>query len=199
MNSVLRLLVAPTLPSCGIQVVALAILLVPASLSAQDPATTAMANRLKPGNVIEVTDSDGNRQTGRFRGIDATSIKVFRDGREETIPEARIRKVVRRDAIWNGVVIGSAAGTVSGMIASVQQMSGQCSLLGGYGTATGDNGCETSLGPIVGGLALGFAVGWAVDALVKDTIFEKTVSGGNVRVDLEPNKPALTLKVAVRF
>ena len=193
MNSVLRILFAPcALSAAGLAT--LGFLLVPTSVCAQDPAATALANRLKPGNVIEVTDGNGDRQTGTFRGFDASAIKVFRDGREVTIPDARIRKVVHRDSLWNGIIIGAASGAFAGMLGAFQMQSGQCTYLG-----PGGDGCDTGAGVIVGGIALGLAGGAAIDALRKDTVFERAARNGKVQVEMRVNEPSVTLKFAVQF
>ena len=193
MNSVLRMLFPPARCVWSLtELATLALLLVPTSLSAQDPATTAVASRLKPGNVIEVTDGNGNRQTGKFRGVDASAIKVFRDGREEAIPEARVRKVVHRDSLWNGIIIGAATGALGGLLgAGAVQL--EC---GGIYVR---RDCDSATNVLLGGIALGLAGGAAIDALRKDTVFERTASNGNVQVEMRLNEPSVMLKVAVRF
>ena len=97
---------------------ALALVLAPAALRAQDAAGTfvQLQHIVKPGQAVVVTDVDGERIKGTIASVSPLSMTLevedrmgFPDG-QRTFSEAAVARVARRDSVTEGVLIGLAAG-----------------------------------------------------------------------------------------
>jgi hypothetical protein len=108
----------------------------------------SLAAGVQRGDTLQVIDADGQKTTGRFESISASSIVLLVDGQPRDIPASTVRRIVRlRDPLWNGAALGAVMGLVAG--------AGGC--------AKGDCGALAT-----GALFLG-AIGAGIDALVGGT------------------------------
>lgn len=74
------------------------------------PDFTMLADQLKRGDRIVVTDAQGREITGRLDVLSATSMTIVTDGKREQIEAENVRAIDESaDALWNGALIGAAA------------------------------------------------------------------------------------------
>jgi hypothetical protein len=123
----------------------------PAPSSAQQPVTSfsQLADLLKPGDSVSVTDAQGREVHGRIHALGSDALTL--DGtKRELLPASAIQQVVRREgsragrgALW-GLIGGAMLGGVVGGSADdgVVCKDGSCALLGaavfgGFGALTG--------------------------------------------------------------
>lgn len=118
-----------------------------------------LRDALKPGDTIFVRTADAGDLSplarGTFRSLSETTIRLESEGVTIDLSESMVRRIDRRgDSNFNGVLIGLGAGAAVGLIL-VASCDGFLCPSGGTDTAA-----------FAGiGAALGFLVGWAVDAL----------------------------------
>ena len=100
---------------------ALALVLAPAILRAQDVAGTfdQLQQVVKAGQAVVVTDVDGERIKGTIASFSPLSMTIdvedragFPDG-QRTFSEAAVARVAKRDPVTEGLLIGLAAGVGS--------------------------------------------------------------------------------------
>ena len=145
----------------------LAVLALPAVGWAQAVDTfDRVAAQLKEGQGIDVIDVQGRRTTGDVVRVSPSSLtirtlRVGAGGRvftsQETFAPVSVRKINKRDGVWNGALIGFVVGAgVGGMLAA--------------------NYCETFCfpGAMVGfSGAAGAAVGTVADTLHKHALYSR--------------------------
>ena len=147
----------------------LALTLVPASVWAQD--TLHNWNALNPSGLstVYVLDDTGQETTGKFLRVDADSLVVLIDGREQRFEAARVKRVAKRgDSLKNGLYIGAIIGAAMGLFADACHDSSGRLCHGGRKAA--------SVAAIAGLYA---AVGLVIDALKqgRTTLYEGPGSG----------------------
>jgi hypothetical protein len=139
--------------------VVLVILLAASPASGQEVATTFEELRqiVRIDESISVTDSEGATHKGRLASLSASSLELRQGSRPwTTFTERDVNNVatVRPDPLWNGIVIGFAAGAVPvalvGAAASAPP-SDVAAVAAGYGT-------------------IGLLTGVLIDVLNKQTI-----------------------------
>ena len=141
-----------TLPWFGV----LALALIPASVGAQTVAQSfgQLWGILKVGEVVVVTDETGRATTGKVAEAAGSSLVILSgSGDKRTFDETTVTKVVRRDALWNGIAIGTGIGLVPAVLVAAA-----CGSDGGHCEGTG----YAFL--IFGGIGAGAGAG--VDALI---------------------------------
>jgi hypothetical protein len=112
-----------------------------------------LGGTLKRGKTVSITDDTGRSVTGKLTDLSATSLKVLVDGKEETLPEARVREVTeRRHMTGSFARVGLLAGALAGVFIGLN--------------AEDCFGCPGPGGTaLAGGLALG-GIGAAVGAAI---------------------------------
>lgn len=125
---------------------------------AQGNTLAGFESRLQTGKPITVVTSAGQVMTGRLSTLSATSLALLVDGRLLTLAADDVTRVRQRqpDSLWNGVLIGAAAGAVYALSWFVRDPN-ECS-----GTPCGSE-FVTSAG-------LGGLIGMGIDALIKRTV-----------------------------
>jgi hypothetical protein len=93
-----------------------------APLYSQTPAATfrdLQANpRLKQNETLEVTEANGTKYTAKLTAISDQAITVTSQGKPRTLDETQVLEIrhARRDSLWNGTLIGLAAGLGAGVL-----------------------------------------------------------------------------------
>jgi hypothetical protein len=84
---------------------------------------------LKPGELIEVTDTSGRRRTAEFAGVEGTSLRIRTGPIETTMAEADLSLVLHRhaDSLANGALIGAGVG-VGLMLPALGGCEGACAV-----------------------------------------------------------------------
>ena len=123
----------------------------PRTAGAQTVATSFfedLRDRIKPAETIYVTDLRGVTSKGRFVGLSASSLRV-RIGSDTSAPvglfEGDVNNIVveRFDSLWNGMLVGFAAGAAPvaligvGASASGGEVAGVAAGYGGIGLLIG--------------------------------------------------------------
>jgi hypothetical protein len=112
-----------------------ALTLFPTTSGAQSSATTFDELRLavKDGDQVAVTDSDGRRTRGKIAKVTASSLDlaierskfvILREHSQRTFTDTDVTRVTRIDSMWQGGVIGSLVGFVSGVVGPIPRCSG---------------------------------------------------------------------------
>jgi len=97
---------------------ALALVLAPTALRAQDAASTfdQLQHVVKAGQAVVVTDVDGERIKGTISSLSPQSMTLEVEDRmgfpggQRTFSETAVARVARRDSVTEGLLIGLAAG-----------------------------------------------------------------------------------------
>lgn len=145
----------------------LALTLVPASVWAQDTLHNWSALNPSGLSTVYVLDDTGQETTGKFLRLDADSLVVLIDGREQRFEAARVKRLVKRgDSLKNGLYIGAIVGTALGLLADCSYQDRVC-------------GAARRAGFVA--VAAGFwaGIGLGVDALKqgRTTLYEAPGSG----------------------
>jgi hypothetical protein len=128
-----------------------------------DPAPVAhsfieLQGRIQSGATVFVTDLAGHEVKGTFRGLSDTSLDVLVHGQRLAFSQADVRLIKRRqpDPLWNGVLIGVAAGAAPAI----------------YWLFADPNECggRICLTDLAIGVIPGAAVGLAVDAAIRERV-----------------------------
>jgi hypothetical protein len=71
-----------------------------------------LKRRIQPGATVLVTDAAGQEVGGTLSGLSDTSLSLIVNDTAVAIPQADVSVVKerRRDSLWNGLLIGAAAG-----------------------------------------------------------------------------------------
>jgi hypothetical protein len=172
---------------------AMLIVLLPALAAAQEPVRSfdQLNTRLRVGDRVSVTDTQGREVTGKISELHDASITL--DGDAQTVLNAeKVRLVERRTksvgkaALW-GLLIGGAAGAAAGAVDS------SCS--------TGD--CMS--GPGVGflfGAGFGAGIGAAMRAVLpagRKEVYRAPGASGSARLSLAPVITPRTKGVALSY
>jgi hypothetical protein len=112
-----------------------------------------LGDKVKPGGSIFVTDRTGAQTEGRVLRLSPQELVLLADGKEQAIPTSRIGRVEKRDALWNGMLIGAFPSALVGAGAAGASCSPHC-------------GRDVSLGMLVFG-AMGAGVGAFVDSRIR--------------------------------
>ncbi len=174
-------------------VTALTFLLVPALVRAQEPvkAFESLNTRLKAGDKIIVTDTQGREHQGKILEISPSALTLDRDG-GQTLSASEVQLVQERphDSLKNGALIGLAAGLALGGLAAADCTGGRCDL------------APAEVFLIVGGIygGVGAAIGMGIDALIpgkKRVVYRAPEAKSVTRVLIAPVITARTKGVAV--
>lgn len=76
---------------------------------------TAMEKRVPAGTTVYVTTTNGEHLRGRFADVSASSVKLsLGDGSTRDFTPSDVAEIRMKDPLWNGVLIGGAAGLMVG-------------------------------------------------------------------------------------
>ena len=135
---------------------------------AQDAANTfqQLQARVKPGDVVVVTDTEGRDVRGRITVLSPSSLAIDVDGRPAEWSEGGVRLIRHRqsDSLVNGTLIGLGVGAAVGVLAA-----GQASLASNFTTSDDSGGDELAIllfGALGAGLGMGIDAAWRDDVLV---------------------------------
>ena len=183
---------------------ALVLLLIPASLSAQETFAPLTAG-LKPGEKVEIlADAPcatepcyGRLITGRIRDLTATSIVLEAGRQRHELSAMDVRHVERPgDRIWNGVLAGFGIGFSVGFLAVIADGcdAGEWCILSGPSFAA-------AFGLLTGGVGSG--IGALTDAAISKprVVFDAGASPSRRVVNVAPivGRGGSGVKVSVRF
>ena len=143
----------------------------PWAAHAQLPAQTfeQLRQAITNGETVVVTDTAGRRTTGRVADVtaDPPSLVILIPQRH-TVPAETVAEIRRRDALWNGALVGAGVGA---------------------GLATWDYAIDPSEpgNGVVFAIAIGTgaAIGAGIDALTKGRLLYRTAPS-TARVSLAP-------------
>jgi hypothetical protein len=134
------------LPMCrGLLVVTLVL---SSTTTFAQPPTVSLPDDIHTGDTVVVSTLDGQSLRGRLESLSPAEITVLtRDGRRETLSAARVGRIVVKDPIRNGLIIGAGVGLAAGIAGAelvntiCENESGGCPsvffILGGIGAAAG--------------------------------------------------------------
>jgi hypothetical protein len=115
--------------------------------AAGQPTVADVPDKPRPGEKITVTTTDGSQVTGRLLSLSPASLGIMSDGGQRTVPASQVTRVVVKDPIRNGLLIGAAAGAGAGLAGGLAvnaicvNETGACpgavALLAGIGAAAG--------------------------------------------------------------
>ena len=146
----------------------LALTLVPTSVWAKDTLHNWSALNPSGLSTVYVLNDTGQETTGTLLRLDADSLVVLIDGREQRFEAARVKRLAKRgDSLKNGLYIGAIIGAALGGLLA------DCSYQG--------RGCGTGRRAGYAAVSVGFwaAVGGGIDALKqgRTTLYEAPASG----------------------
>lgn len=160
--------------------------LVASSAAAQQPVTSfdRLDTRLKSGDTVWVTDTDGREVKGKLRELSPAAMRLDVPGGSSTFEAPRVRAVRTRaaDSLGNGILWGALAGMTGG-VAVAAGWSRDCA---GHDDCISRSGAAVLLG-VLGGAA-GLGVGAAVDAARPGPILTvyQAPDGSPARVEIAP-------------
>ena len=131
----------------------------PGIAGAQTPAASfdELKPRLQPGASVVITDAAGGQVRGKVTAVSGTSLNVLSQGKPRTFAPGEVGLITsrQRDSLWNGLLIGAAAGTAPAIywaIADPNECTGLC------------------MDDLLVGVSVGTAIGLAVDAAMKKNV-----------------------------
>ena len=87
----------------------------PDTAVAQAPATSLreLQGRIAAGQTVTVMDISGTKTRGLLTGLSESELRLTADGREQTftVEDLAEVRVQHKDSLWNGILIGAAAGS----------------------------------------------------------------------------------------
>ena len=97
------------LPMCrGLLVLALVL---SSTTAFAQPPTVSLPDDIHTGDTVVVSTLDGQSLRGRLASLSPAEITVLtRDGRRETLSAARVGRIVVKDPVRNGLIIGAGVG-----------------------------------------------------------------------------------------
>ena len=112
------------------------------------PPTVSLPDDIHIGDTVVISTLDGQSLQGRLASLSPAEITVLtRDGRRETLSAARVGRIVVKDPIRNGLIIGAGVGLAAGIAGAelvntiCENETGACPsvffILGGIGAAAG--------------------------------------------------------------
>jgi hypothetical protein len=131
---------------------------------------------MPPGRTVFLTDAGGTTSKGTVTQASPSSLTVRSNGTSREFHEADIRTVKVREPLWEGLIIGAAAG---GFLFYIGNDS--ACVLSAY------DSCGGSYGAAVLGAAIGGGIGAGIDALVwrHRTLF-RSPGGSTAGVSIAP-------------
>ena len=173
--------------------VALAVLF-PVGAAAQEPvqAFDQLDTRLKIGDRIWLSDTQGHEVKGKVRGVSQGSVKVDANGAVQEFQADRVGmiRVEQKDGLRNGALWGALAGFGLGVVSCGANP--QCS------EDESGGGVTIALGVL--GAAAGAGIGAAVDAATKGKLVIYNAAGGSsARLSVAPILTARHKGVAMSF
>jgi len=182
--------------SAGLATLFATVLWVPAMAAAQEPVKSfdQLNTRLKPGDVVWLTDAEGREIKGTIRGLAPGSLRLEAEGAAREYPMSRVQTIRarRKDSLKNGVLIGAVAGFAGGAASCLANP--QCS---GDEAAAG-----VTIGLAIVGAAAGVGIGAAIDAAVKGpklVVYQRSGTGAQARFSIAPLIAPHAKGVAVSF
>jgi hypothetical protein len=178
----------------AIAAVALVVLL-PVGAAAQDPVQTfgQLDTRLRIGDRIWLSDTQGREIKGKVRELSQGSVRVDANGTVQEFQVERVGtiRVEQKDGLMNGVLWGAAAGFGLGALSCAANS--QC-----IGDESGPH-ITAVLGLL--GAAAGAGIGAAIDAATngKLVIYEAPRSRSRARLSVAPVLTARQKGVAMSF
>ncbi len=168
-----------------------ALTLFPTTSGAQSSATTFDELRLavKDGDQVVVTDSDGRRTRGKIAKVTASSLDlaierskfvILREHSQRTFTDTDVTRVTRIDSMWQGGVIGSLVGFVSGVVGPIPRCSG---------TRRNDIACDPLFRLIVAGPVFGLvgaAIGIGIDGSINKVVYRGDPQVHPVTITVSP-------------
>lgn len=141
-------------------------LLLAAPASAQSRMPLQLSASIPAGVRLVVTTVDGNRVSGRVRAATTDSITLDTPSGLRTIAADQIVRIVERDPVRNGLVIGTAVGAAAGLsFGMVVNMICRSEV---------DEGCPGLVLLLTGiGAASGGGLGAGIDAVRQRTLFDR--------------------------
>ena len=133
---------------------------------AQDAANTfeQLHARVKPGDMVIVTDAEGRDVRGRITVLSPSSLAIDVDGRTSEWIQGDVRLIRHRkpDSLVNGTLIGLGVGAGVGVGLGIGVATTEL-----YYGASGDSDATVV---VILGAALGAATGLAIDAARRDDV-----------------------------
>jgi hypothetical protein len=127
--------------------------------NAQELASDLSQLRVKPGDVLTVTDTSGERVQGRLTRFDNAELVIELQNKQQRQFDAHTVSIIeKRDSKKNGALIGFAIGGILGGLTGAGLMESP------------DESVNNAAGAVVGGLMLGgigAAIGTGIDAANK--------------------------------
>lgn len=173
--------------------IVLLVVLTPMDARAQFVATSfdQLQPLLKQGDIVEITESGGQRVEGRVVDLlsSALEVRVLKprpEGREPLVAQRRlledeVRQILleHRDPLWNGTLIGLGAAALPGIVTIA------------YGLQAADEGYSTGAEVAGAGiifLGIGAGVGALVDASIRQrtTVYFRPPTQRGSRLRLSP-------------
>lgn len=173
-----RVALVTALVACGGSAAAIA-----QTASSTDPAFARMRERLKGGDRVTISLTDGRVVKGRFSDMSSEALTVSTQAGDQSMPAADIARVQRhRRGVLLGAIIGAGAGMAGG------------AFLATWARNEGGNGG----GEFLGMTALGTGIGLGVDALVNipRTLYRQPPGRTALRIDAGPKRTVIGLTVA---
>jgi hypothetical protein len=185
------------------------LLLSPGPAGAQAVTTSFhdLQDLVKPGDSLDVIDMTGKKIKGRLGDLSGSSLELLvrktgPDGREIFEPQARLFekdvqqiRLVRRDSIWNGTLIGFAPGAAIGMFILFVGAGCDCYTI--------ESRAPIALSTMLFAGGIGALIGGTVDASIvkRTTVYFRLPESrtGSVQVSPMFSKSGRGVKFAVRF
>jgi opacity protein-like surface antigen len=146
-------------------------LLLAAPASAQSRTPVQLSAPIPAGVRLVVTTVEGDRVSGRVRAVGADAVTLDTPSGPRTIPADRIARIIERDPVRNGLLIGAAVGAAAGLsFGMVVNMICESESGGCPGVVM----VLTGIGAVSGG-----GLGAGIDGLRQRTLFDRipTVPG----------------------
>jgi hypothetical protein len=167
-----------------------AVVFLPSTLNAQPTDRFEdLQHKLKAGQTVVITDANGGETRGKLTSISSSSLEVLSD-EKRAFEKTTVREVRKIDSVWNGVLIGAAAG---GAVAVVGFLATQGSSDSAYGWAY----IGSWLAPVGGALG-----GYFIDKQVGNGPMYRAPAGGSnlsLMLAADPRAERCSIGIALRF
>jgi hypothetical protein len=161
-----------------------------ASANAQSSTFEAAGRDLTWGQTIYVTDLQGRTTKAQLTNLSAESIDLLVGGRPVEMRRSEVTRITERrgDSLWNGLLIGAAAGIGTAIVANQAFCGGN------------DTECSAIVWGAIGmpAIAAGTTIGGVADALVKQRVVVYQATPSDRRVTGGPTAGAGGAGMAVR-
>ena len=133
--------------------------LLPVVAAAQTLSPSELAVYVKPGQLVSLTAANGEKATGRVESLTESAMAlVVEGGHRQTIPSASLKRVVIKDSVKEGALIGLIAGALPGVLVGI-----------GWKTYCENESASCPTAPLIfGGIfaAAGAGIGAGIDGLI---------------------------------